>query len=441
MASVKASAALGFYRFLGKFVVRPLAPLLLSYRVSRGKEDRNRLGERYGRASRPRPEGAVVWIHAASVGETNAVLPLIKKIVATGRSVVFTTVTKTAARIAEERLPPGAVHQYSPIDVGVWVRAFIAHWRPDAAMLVESELWPQAIRNLSAAGVPLIIVNGRLSRHSFEGWRKHRAIAEAMFSKIDLCLAQTDEDGERYRTLGVRSVAVTGNLKFDTPPPGVDSRARAAFESCIGDRPVWLAASTHPGEEEVVAAAHKQLAERHPGLLTVIVPRHPERGPDLVAALSGDLTVTCRSTSATVAPSTDIYIADTLGELGLFYRVVPVAFVGGSMVDHGGQNPIEPLSLGAAVLHGPHTYNFDTVYRALDAFEASGRVTTVDELVERASALISDPAMRKQHVAGARAVLLPFRGALDQTMKALLPAFEQRRLPEGSPARLEAAGP
>jgi 3-deoxy-D-manno-octulosonic-acid transferase len=442
MANVPPALALGLYRVFGSVVVRPLAPFLLSYRVSRGKEDKSRLGERYGRASLPRPEGEVVWVHAASVGETNAVLPLIKKLTTAGRSVVFTTVTVTAAKIAETRLPTGAVHQYSPIDVRSWVRSFISHWRPGMAILVESELWPQAIMSLSEAGVPLVIVNGRLSSRSFEGWGRHRAVAEAMFSRVSLCLAQSDPDGERYRQLGVRSVAVTGNLKFDTPPPGADPKARAVLKAEIGNRPVWLAASTHPGEEEIVATAHRLLAERHPGLLTIIVPRHPERGSELAAELaSRRLSVARRTLGDLVVPTTDVYLADTLGELGLFYRIAPVAFVGGSLIDHGGQNPIEPISLGAAILHGPHTHNFSEVYGILDERHPGGRITDVRELVEGVSALIGDAEERKRRVAEARAALSPLRGALDRTVTALMTASGDAEQPLAGAERLEPAGP
>lgn len=430
MTSVKARAALGVYRLFGTAVVRPLAPLILSYRLSRGKEDKDRLGERYGRASHPRPGGPVVWIHAASVGETNAVMPLIKEITATGRSVVFTTVTVTAARIAGERLPDGAIHQFSPIDVGGCVRAFIEHWRPEMAMFVESELWPQSIMSLSAANVPLVIVNGRLSQRSFEGWSRHQSVAEAMFSKVGLCLAQSKKDGERYSALGVPSVVVTGNLKFDTPPPGADPKVKAKLAADIGDRPVWLAASTHPGEEDIIAAAHKQLAAHHPGLLTIIVPRHPERGASLETTLAAQgFSVACRSAGAPISASTEIYLADTLGELGLFYRLAPVAFIGGSMVDHGGQNPIEPVVLGTAILHGQHTYNFDEIYRALDSNETAGIVRSVEDLVEGASLLIGDSDRRMHHIESARAALAPFRGALDLTMNALAPAFDHGRKP------------
>ena len=263
-----------------------------------------------------------------------------------------------------------------------------------------------------------------------------------MFSRVSLCLAQSDPDGERYRQLGVRSVAVTGNLKFDTPPPGADPKARAVLKAEIGNRPVWLAASTHPGEEEIVAAAHRLLAERHPGLLTIIVPRHPERGSELAAELAGRrLSVARRTREDPITPSTDIYLADTLGELGLFYRIAPVAFVGGSLVDHGGQNPIEPISLGAAILHGPHTHNFAEVYGILDERHPGSRVADARELAEGTSALIGDAAERKRRVAEARAALSPLRGALDRTVAALMNVPGDAGQPAVGRERLEPARP
>ncbi len=347
----------------------------MSHRVSRGKEDPSRLGERYGRAGRERPVGRLVWVHAASVGETFAVLPLIRRLTADKLNVLLTTVTVTAAKIAAERLPAGAFHQFTPIDCKPWTEAFLDHWRPDLAIFVESEIWPQAIMSLAGHGIPLVIANARLSERSFKGWRRYPSIAAAMFSRVALCLAQSARDGERYRLLGAPRVVVTGNLKFDSPPPASTPEAVAALREAIGSRPVWVAASTHPGEEELVAEAHRVIAGTFPNLLTIIVPRHPERGADIAAAIAArGLGVARRKAGEAIAPDVSVYIADTLGEIGLFYRVAPVAFTGGSLVEHGGQNPIEPIGLGAAVVHGPHVHNFADIYEALDGVLPSHRV-------------------------------------------------------------------
>jgi 3-deoxy-D-manno-octulosonic-acid transferase len=429
---IATSVAAGAYRLLG-LTLMPLMPIALSARARRGKEDRVRIGERYGRASRPRPAGRLAWVHAASVGETNAVMPLIDRIVAAGTSVVFTSVTVTAANIAASRLPSGAVHQFSPIDIAPWISRFLGHWRPDFALFVESELWPVTIMKLAGAGVPQILVNARMSERSFRGWNRFGGVAKSLFSRIGLCLARTEEDGKRYQALGVRQVAVTGNLKFDVPPPSADPAAVAAFQALLGNRPVWVAASTHEGEEEIVAAAHQMLRRRHPGLVTIIAPRHPTRGAAIRNVLTArGLAVAQRSAGEAIGPLLDVYLADTLGELGLFYRVAPVAFLGGSLVAHGGQNPIEPVRLDAAILHGPHVHNFETIYSALDGAGAAERIVDAASLAGAVGALLEDAATLRRRLVGATAALAPFSGALDATSRALAPFLV---LPTGGAGR------
>ena len=237
------------------------------------------------------------------------------------------------------------------------------------------------IRKLASAGIPQILVNARMSERSFRGWNRFGGAARSLFSRIGLCLARTEEDAERYRMLGVSQVAVTGNLKFDAPPLAADPAAVAAFQALLGNRPVWVAASTHEGEEEIAAATHQLLRQRHPGLVTIIAPRHPSRGSAIRSALAGrGLSVAQRSAGEPIGPLLDIYLADTLGELGLFYRVAPVAFLGGSLVAHGGQNPIEPVRLDAAILHGPHVHNFESIYTALDGAGAAERIVDAESL-------------------------------------------------------------
>ena len=437
MADLAAAAAMGAYRLVG-LLARPILPFLLARRVRRGKEDPARIAERYGRASRARPPGRVIWIHAASVGETNSILPLGERIVARGISVVLTTVTVTAASIAADRLPRGAVHQYSPIDTAAFVRAFLGHWQPECAIFVESEVWPATVVTLSDAGVPQVVVNGRLSPRSFAGWQRYPSIARALFSRIGLCLAQTDRDAAHYSALGVPDVRVIGNLKFDTPPPVVDEVGLARLRTALGDRPAWIAASTHAGEEGAVAAADRLVAGAHPGALLVVAPRHPERGEAIAALLaSGGFHVARRSAGEAIAPDTAVYVADTLGELGMFYAAIPLAFMGGSLVPHGGQNPIEPLRLGAAVLHGPHVHNFPEVYEAIDGGEPDCLVPDPAHLAAAVSRLLDDPAARAASARREAGALGPFAGALDRTVAALSPLLD--REPRGRRAAVAVA--
>ncbi len=421
MANPIGNTILWGYRLAG-LAARPLVPAALSARVARGKEDGRRINERYGHASAARPEGRVVWVHAASVGETNAVMPLAARLTERGFRVVFTSTTTTSAAVAARRLPKSAIHQFGPLDIGPFVDRFLAHWKPDLAIFVESEIWPTVIQRLDRLGIPLAIVNGRLSGRTFGGWRRVMWVARAVFSRIGLALAQSEEDGARFRALGVRRVTVTGNLKFDVPPLAAEPDEVERLLTDIGQRPVWVAASTHAGEEEFIADAHRLMRARHPGLLTVIVPRHPERGDEVRALLAGRrLSVAQRSRGEPLVREADVYLADTLGELGLFYRVAPVAFLGGSLVATGGQNPIEPVMLDTAVLHGPHVHNFTEIYAHLDRAAPAAPITDAASLAAAVGGLLADPRAATDRARAAAAALKPLAGALDATLRALDP--------------------
>lgn len=421
------------YGLAGRALV-PFVPLLLARRARKGKEEVARRDERYGHAGRARPDGPLVWIHAASVGETNAVLPLVRRIAASGTAVVLTTITVTSAEIAARHLPPGALHQYAPLDIAPYVDRFLDTWRPDAALFVESELWPVMTLRLAARGIAQIRVNARMSERSFARWRKFSGV-RPLFEGTTLALAQSEGDALRLRALGLRQVRSVGNLKFDVPPPGADPEALVAVSAMTAGREIFVAASTHDGEEAIVAAAHRSLRSRRPGLLTVIVPRHPVRGTALRDALAASgLVVAQRSRGEGVTPETDIYLADTLGELGLFYRLAPVALVGGTLVPVGGHNPIEAARLDTAIVHGPHVKNAAEIYAALDSGTESGPVADANELADMLESLFADPQAMRDRARRAAESLDPFAGALDATMAALAPflgQFEKTRQTEG----------
>ena len=429
MADVAAATFAAGYRLAG-VLLRPAVPFILSGRVGRGKEDPQRLSERYGRASLPRPPGRLVWVHAASVGETNAILPLIDRLTGIGLAVVFTTATLTSAAIAAKRLPRGAQHQFAPLDLAPFVGSFLAHWRPDLAIFVESEMWPTMVRKLAESRVPLVVANARLSERSYRGWKRFAGFAGTVFPRITLCLAQSDADATRFAALGATNVRAVGNLKFDVPPLAADSGAVARLTAAIGGRPSWIAASTHEGEEEIVADAHRLIRQRHGEALTIVVPRHPERGDTVRAMLvAKGLTVAQRSRGEPLLRETDAYLADTLGELGLFYRLTPIAFLGGSLIPHGGQNPIEPTRLAAAVLHGPHVHNFSDVYAALDAAVPGAPITDAASLADAVAALMADPAAVASRAAAGKAALACFSGALEAVMTAISPYLAGRLEP------------
>src|SRR5438445_6770567 len=345
----------------------PLAPALIKRRLKQGKEDPERVGERRGLSNDIRPRGPLVWIHGASVGEVLAAAALIAKLRALNLRILLTSGTVTSAAIVAKRFPPDIIHQYVPYDSPRYVARFLDHWRPSLALFIESDLWPNLILSSAARRLPMVLINGRMSQRSFPRWRRVAGTISALLEKFDVCLAQSQTDADRFATLGSRNVVVTGNLKLDVPAPPADANKLDMLMSMTRGRPVVVAASTHPGEEEILIETHRTLAGFFPGLLTVIVPRHPDRGNAIagLVAASG-LRFMQRSREELPAANTDIYIADTLGELGLFYRLAPIVFMGGSLIPHGGQNPIEAVKLDAAIVHGPHEFNFSDVYDAQD---------------------------------------------------------------------------
>jgi 3-deoxy-D-manno-octulosonic-acid transferase len=431
----------------------PLLPLHLRRRAARGKEVPDRIPERYGHRA-ARPAGRLLWLHAASVGETVSILPMLPPLLARdpALAVLVTTGTVTSATLFAQRLPaalaPRVLHRFVPLDVPRWVARFLDGWRPDAAVFVESELWPNLIAGAAARGVPLALVNGRMSRRSARWWGRAPGFAREVLAAFRLVLAQSEADAARLRALGAGATC-WGNLKYAAPPLPADGAELARLAALVGDRPVWLAASTHPGEEGAVLAAHRRLAAAHPGLLTVIVPRHPDRGAD-VAALAGDLPVARRSEGADPAAGVAVYVADTLGELGLFYRLARLAFVGGSLVPHGGQNPLEPARLGCPVLAGPHTWNFAEIVAQLEAAGGLARVAPGADpaaaLAEVVSAMLTSPDRGRAQAEAALGVAADEAGLPDriaEALLALLPAQPARTVGPGGcvAAAPETSGP
>ena len=419
---------LRLYRLLSA-AATPLAPALLSQRLKRGREHPTRLDERYGESLIARPEGPLIWIHAASVGELIAVIPLIERIHRKEFAVLCTTGTVSSAQVAEQRLPRTVIHQFAPMDVPRFVERFFDHWRPDLALFVESDLWPNLILTAKERDIPLILVNGRVSERSFNRWRRVPTTIAALLRNFDLCLAQSAAYAARYRDLGAPRITTTGNLKLDVPEPPADAAELAALRAAVGNRPIIAAASTHAGEETALIEAHRRLRNTFPHLLTIIAPRHPDRGPGIVEiANAAGLPTALRSRGSLPNLDDDIYVVDTMGELGLVYRLAPIVFVGGSLASHGGQNPIEPIKLGAAILHGPHVWNFSEIYDALDAAHGADVVADVGKLAVRLGALLKDPGLRTDLVAAARETVKSLGGALERTVAALDPYLVDLRM-------------
>jgi len=369
----------------------PVLRGMLKSRVRQGKEIASRLAERRGVASIARPDGRLIWIHAASVGETMSVLAVIEAL-AGHAHVLLTTGTVTSAKIAAERLPPHACHQFVPLDVPAWVETFLRHWHPDCAVLVESEIWPNMLRLTDSHGIPRLLINASFSPRSAARWQKLLPHAGILIYGFRYVHVQSSQDAETFRRFGNAGILEWGNLKYAAPPLPYEETHFLALQSQIRG-PVWLAASTHPGEEDIVIAAHQLLLVRFPALVTIIVPRHPERGASFPFPR--------RSLGQVPLPG-QVYVADTLGELGLFYRSSPFAFIGGSLVSVGGHNLAEAAGLGIPTITGPYTAEISDQVAKLRACGALVQVRDAAALAAAVATWLDDPSAARRAGAAAK---------------------------------------
>lgn len=408
----------------------PLIAVCLAIRKAKGKEDLTRFPERMGYAGKPRPDGRLIWIHGASVGETLSALPLINKLseLYPAVRIMVTSGTLTSADLMAKRLPANAFHQFVPVDTPAAVKRFVDYWKPDAALWIESEFWPNLLSEIAAHKIPLILINGRVSDRSFERWRKFPAFCRELQGLFTKSFGQTDEDARRLRVLGAKDAACVGNLKFAAGDLPYDADEFAKLEKQIANRPCWIAASTHEGEEEQLAFVQNALKTKN--ALMILAPRHPKRGDEIEKLLKpAGLSVARRSRGEDIAPDTAVYLADTIGEMGLFYRLAQIAFVGGSLVAFGGQNIIEPARLGKAVVCGKYMMNFkEIVAKAV----AAGALTVVEdkkELAQTLDALFENEGILKSKRENARRFALNQADVLNRLTAALTPYldFDERK--------------
>lgn len=410
------------------WLTTPLLRMYLNKRRKQGKEDPRRTHERRGAPTLPRPEGPLVWCHAASVGESLSLLDLIKRLRDSrpGLHVMVTTGTVTSAKLMADRLPEGAFHQFIPVDHPSWVRGFLDHWRPDCVLWAESELWPNLLGEIARRKIPAALINARISDRSFKRWQRLRHLSRALLGSFSVCLAQSALDAERLGRLGAPSCTAAGNLKYGSAPLPCDDKASKAFKKALKGRPVWLYSSSHPGEEEAALGVHKALQGSFKNPLTVIVPRHPHRGGEIAELCKTQgLTAQLRSHAPLPGKDTQVFIADTMGELGLFYRLCPVCVIGGSFVPHGGHNPIEPAQLGAAIVYGPHMFNFRAICADFAAANAALSLDRVADLAPTVAALLGDEEQRNVLAHAARELTMRKSAIADDylaRLEAILPA-------------------
>lgn len=368
-------------------LVRTLYPIVIRRYIEKrkkmGKEDVKRFNERVGRPTKPRPDGRLIWLHGASVGESISMLPLINRLleIYPDAHVMVTTGTTTSAEVMAKRLPERAFHQYLPIDNPVFAARFVRHWQPTIALWFESEFWPAMLSTIKRRNIPLILINGRISNKSFKRWQQFDFVIKELLDCFTACLGQSEEDAYRLRALGAKDAMCLGNLKYAGLPIPVDEEKKKEIQDEIGERPVWLASSTHSDEEVKIGRHLKDLLAKHSGLLTIIAPRHPNRGVEIKNALREkyQLNVALRSANEKIMPETEVYIADTIGEMGIWYELCPIVFIGGSLIPHGGQNFMEPSRCRDAVIVGPHMHNFTD---AMNRAKRADGIIQVDETVD-----------------------------------------------------------
>jgi 3-deoxy-D-manno-octulosonic-acid transferase len=411
------------YRYLTELGA-PVIDMYLRRRLAAGREDAARFSERLGRASWPRPGGFLIWCHAASVGEAVSLLSLIDKIrqFYPAVNVLITTGTVTSARMLDGRLPEGVLHQYIPVDRLPYVKEFLDHWRPDLVLWVESELWPNMLMALKERNVPAVLLNARMSDKSFRQWYRVRSLAKQLLGTFNLSLTQTEDERGRFVTLGAKPVRCIGNLKYAAQPLPHNLAELERLSELIEHRFVWLMASTHRGEEEMAIDIHRQLKDRFPLLLTIIVPRHAVRGDEIAADLAkSGLKITRRSKGEVLESSTDVYLADTMGELGLFYRLSPITVMGGTFVPVGGHNPIEAARLGTALLFGPSMYNFSEITREFLGRKAARQVQHINELTYILTNLLTNDSERQDLARHASMLADDKSHVLDDILEAIKP--------------------
>jgi 3-deoxy-D-manno-octulosonic-acid transferase len=410
-------------------LLSPLMPAYLSWRAGRGKEDVARIEERLGGAGLARPSGKLIWCHAASVGESLSLLPLLERLktLESKPTILLTSGTRTSAEILARRLPEGIIHQYVPVDTYQATQRFIEHWHPDLALITESELWPNLLEKIRKFDIPAALINGRMSARSAERWLAFANLWIArLLGVFDITLAQSEVDAQRLKTLGAYQAHSVGNLKAAAGPLPYDETALEKMKTAIGARPVWLMASSHEGEEEIASTVHARLIAEFPDLLTIIAPRHPARAARIKSMLEGrKLSAVLRSSGQNVTPANAFYIADTLGEMGLFYRLSPIVCMGGSFVQAGGHNPLEPAQFGDAIFFGPDMRNTAETASALLKEEACLQVEDAGALEKALSHLLKNPDQAQLMGQKAREYAAAQKEVIDRVMLELQPLLDK----------------
>ena len=370
------------YKILINFVFF-FSPIIIIFRILKGKEDKLRFKEKIGFFSKKKKKGKLIWFHGASVGEIQSIIPLIEKFEKNKeiKQILITSNTVSSSFIIEKLRLKKTIHQFFPIDCNLISKRFLNYWEPSKAFFIDSEIWPNSINNLKKKNIPLFLLNGRITKKSYNRWRLFSSFAKSIFSKFDLCLSSNIETKQYLKKLGAKNVKMIGNLKFsqsENEKKNLDKR----LINLISSKKTWCASSTHYDEEEFCGKAHIRLKKKFKNLLTIIIPRHINRVDSIKTELNNlNLKVHLDEPKRNINPNTDIYLVNSYGKTKLFYKACKNIFLGGSLIMHGGQNPLEATRYGCKVLHGPNISNFREIYKFLGKQNLSRKITNQDQLV------------------------------------------------------------
>ena len=373
------------YRFLINLIFL-LSPLILIFRLLKKKEDIRRFKEKFCIFSKKRKSGKLLWFHGASVGEIQSIIPLIEKLEKNKRikTILITSNTLSSSKIFQKLKLKKTIHQFFPIDTNFLIKKFLNYWKPSAAFFVDSEIWPNTIYNLDKNKIPIILINGRITKSSFEKWKKLPSFSRDIFDKINLCFPSSKQSEKYLKQLGVKRIKFIGNLKFSQSENEKLSKSNNEIENFIKNKKTWCASSTHNTEELICGLVHKNLKKKYKNLLTFIIPRHIERTEAIIKELNDiNLITHTHEPKKKIPKNTDIYIVNSYGKTKSFYNICNNIFLGGSLIKHGGQNPLEATRYGCNILYGPNVDNFKEIYKFLDKLKISNKVNNHHQLSYR----------------------------------------------------------
>ena len=371
------------YRILINLIIL-ISPLIIFFRIINKKEDKIRFKEKFCFFSKKRGNGKLVWFHGSSVGEILSIIPLIEKLEKKKSisKILITSSTLSSSKVLSKFKFKKTIHQFFPVDSNMLTKKFLNYWKPSIAIFIDSEIWPNMIFNIKENNIPLLLLNARITKKSFNRWKNIPTFSKSLFSKFNICLSQNKETCKYLKHLGAKKIKLFGNLKFSESNNEKNNNINNKLKKIFKFRKIWCAASTHNTEEKLSALAHKKLKKKYKDLITIIIPRHIQRTNDIInEAKNLNLNVQTRSLSNKINNNTDIYLVDTYGESKSFYRICKTVFLGGSLVNHGGQNPIEAARFGCKIIHGPYIQNFTEVYKLLKKNKISFKIKNIEQLV------------------------------------------------------------